>query len=218
MTRRSGPRARFTKGLPEEVPRADLDDDDDGPGEDRVNHGGRWRTSRCSSQVQALRLLLAAGRSEACRDELARAELAGEISEFHALSLHTSLAIAERSELASDYLEMAEAVAASPYEHALLAEHRAAYDLLHDDPLRAAQRCLATLDHGCQTEGLWIKLLVALHRLGQVETIDAALRGFDRLSRECTSRLVSLLSSEPELGDIRTRPACRQLLDRRAAE
>jgi len=76
---------------------------------------------------------------------------------------------------------------------------------------------VATLERGHQTEGLWIKLLVALHRLGEVETIDATLRGFARLHHEETAHLVRLLASEPELHAVRARAACRPLLDRRAA-
>jgi hypothetical protein len=108
-------------------------------------------------------------RYEELRAELARAEIDGELPELHALCLHAMLAMAEGSALASDYLEMAEAVASSPYERAVIAEHRATYELLHGDPLAAAERCLVTLDYICQTEGLWNKLLIALHRLGEVE-------------------------------------------------
>jgi hypothetical protein len=147
------------------------------------------------------------------RHELARAELAGEISEFYALSFQAVLAMAEGSELAADYLEMAEAVASSPYERAVIAEDRAAYDLLHDNPSTAAERCLTTLDHVHQTEGLWVNLLIALHRLGKVDTIDATLRCLTRLDGECTTRIVGLLSTDPDLRDVRARPAFQQLLD-----
>lgn len=151
------------------------------------------------------------------RHELARAELAGEISEFYALSFQAVLTMAEGSELAAEYLEMAEAVAASPYERAILAEDRAAYDLLHDNPSAAAERCLATLDHVHQTEGLWVHLLIALYRLGKVETIDAALWRLTQLDGECTTRIVGRLSTEPDLRGVRARPAFQHLLGQRAA-
>lgn len=46
------------------------------------------------------------------------------------------LAMAEGSELAGDYLEMAEAAASQPGERAVIAEHRVAYALLRGDSLR----------------------------------------------------------------------------------
>lgn len=153
---------------------------------------------------------------EKFRDELARGEIAGEISEFYALYARAILAMIEGSEDASDYLEMAEAVAATPYELAVVAESLAAYDLLQGNPFAAAERCVATLDHVCQTEGLWSNLLIALYRLGEVETIDATLRSFAQLNEECADRLVGLLSSDPDLRDVRARPAFRELLDKRA--
>jgi len=152
---------------------------------------------------------------EVC-DELARAELAGEISELHALILQSLLAMLEGSELAGDYLEMAEAVASSPCELAIVAEHKATHDLLQGDPFAAAERCLATLDLIYQTEGLWNHLLVALDRLGELEAIDATLRGFARLDDECVARLVQWLLAEPHLRGIRCRAAFRELLKRRA--
>lgn len=161
---------------------------------------------------QRLHTHLKQGRYAAFRHELARAELDGEISEFYALSFQAVLAMAEDSEHAADYLEMAEAVASSPYEQAIIAEDRAAYDLLHDDPSAAAERCLATLDRVHQTEGLWVNLLIALYRLGQVETIDATLRRLTRLDGECTTRIVGRLSTDPDLCDVRARPAFQQLL------
>jgi hypothetical protein len=97
---------------------------------------------------------------EVLRGELLRAELAGEISEFHALNFQAILAMAEDSGHAGDYLEMAEAIASSPHEQAIVAEHRTTYDLLQGDPLTAARRCLSALEHVCQTEALWRNLLV----------------------------------------------------------
>jgi hypothetical protein len=117
----------------------------------------------------------APGWSALVRDELARAELAGEISEFHALNYQAILAVVERSELASDYLEMARAAASSPYELAVIAENQATHDLLQGNPFAAAEQCLATLDQVYQTEGLWNHLLIALYHLGEMEAFDAAL-------------------------------------------
>lgn len=185
-------------------------DDDTGPPQ-------RSRDPRSFLTRQRLHLYLKTNRHAEFRHELARAELAGEISEFYALSFQAVLAMAEGSELAAEYLEMAEAVASSPYERAVIAEDRAAYDLLHDNPSAAAERCLATLDHVHQTEGLWIHLLIALHRLGKVETIDAALQRLTRLDGECATRIVELLSTDPDLRDVRARPAFQQLVEKHTA-
>lgn len=176
----------------------------------------RRRDPRSFLTRQRLHMYLKTHRHAEFRRELARAELAGELSEFYALSFQAVLAMAEGSELAAEYLEMAEAVASSPYEQAIIAEDRAAYDLLHDNPSAAAERCLATLDRVHQTEGLWVNLLIALHRLGQDETIDAALRRLTQLDGEGTTRIVGLLSTDPDLRDIRARPAFQQLLGKHA--
>lgn len=166
--------------------------------------------------MSRLGLLLKTRRYEEFREELARAEIAEEITEFHALNFQAILAMVEGSEHASDYLEMAEAVAASLCERAVLAESQAAHDLLHGNPFAAAERCLAAIDHVCQTEKLWCNLLIALNRLGEVKTIDAMLRSLARLDGECTARLMRLLLSESDLHDIRTRLAFKELLGRRA--
>jgi hypothetical protein len=168
-----------------------------------------------STVIHRLHRLLESRRYEACRDELSRAELAEEISEFCALNFHAILAVVERSGLANDYLLMAEAVAASAYERAIVAENRAAYDLVNGDSFAAAERCVAALEHVCQTEGLWIILLIALCHLGELETIDATLRSLTKLHDECTTRLVRSLSSEPDLRDVHARPAFQRLVDSR---
>jgi len=165
--------------------------------------------------MQRLQALLRERRHDVFRNELTRAEIASEISEFCVLNYRAILAIVEGSEFATDYLEMAESVASSPYELAVIAENKAAYDLLQGNPVAAAEHCLATLDHVYQTEGLWNNLLIALYRLGKVEMIDATLRSFTKLNDECAARLVRLLSSEPDLCDVRVRPAFREFLDRR---
>ena len=176
----------------------------------------RPRDPRSFLTRQRLHMYLKTHRYTEFRHELARAEIAGEISEFYALSFQAVLAMAEGSELAAEYLEMAEAVASSPYEQAVIAEDRAAYDLLHDNPSAAAERCLATLDRIHQTEGLWVNLLIALYRLGKVETFDAALQRLTRLDGEGTMRIVGLLSTDPDLRDVRARPAFQQLLGKHA--
>ena len=185
--------------------------------DDSANHYLGSNNARSSTTSQRLHEFLKTRRYEEFRDELARAELAQELSEFHALNFQAILAVIEGSEFASDYLEMAEAVAASPYERAVIAENRAAHDLLRGNPVAAAEHCLATLDRVYQTEGLWNNLLIALYRLGDMETIDATLQRFTQLDDDCTARLVRLLSSEPDLHDIRARPAFRDLLNKQAA-
>jgi hypothetical protein len=84
---------------------------------------------------------------------LARAELAEEIAELDVLSFQAILAAAEGSEFASDYLEMAEAVATSASEFAVVAETVAICELLRANRVATAERCLATLDHRGQADG-----------------------------------------------------------------
>lgn len=172
----------------------------------------RVRSARAAGVLQRIEHKLRARRHDEVRDELARAELSGELSEFHALNFQAILAAAEGSEFAWEYLEMAEAVASTPFERAVIAETRAAHDLRQGNPVTAAQRCLVTLEHVHQTEGLWLHLLLALSRLGEVETIDAALQRFTQLDDECTARLVGVLSSEPGLREVCARPAFQRLL------
>jgi hypothetical protein len=137
--------------------------------------GGTW--SRCV--VLALRAVRGHGCSSPGHDELhgevARAELAGRISELHALGFHAILAMAEGSEFASDYLDMAELVASSPCERAAAAEWRATHDWLQANPL-AVTECCHAIGHHDRTVALGNDLLIALCRLGERETI-----GCDRL-------------------------------------
>jgi hypothetical protein len=84
--------------------------------------------------------------------EIVRAELSGEVSEFDALCLQAILAMTEASAFVADYLDMAEAVAASPHERAVVAESRAAYNLLQGSPRAAAERCWNAL-RVCQVCG-----------------------------------------------------------------
>jgi len=178
---------------------------------------GAWSTLHPET-MSKFHVLLRQRRYQEFREELARTELAEEISEFYVLNFHGLLAIVEGSEFASDYLEMAEAMASSPYETAILAESLAAHDLLRGNPLAAAERCLAILDHICQTEDLRINLLIALYRLGDMWTIDATLQNLAQLDDEYAARLVRALSSEPDLCEMCSRPAFRQLMTRRCSE
>jgi hypothetical protein len=107
--------------------------------------------------LQRFKVLLEMHRYEELRDELARAELAEEILELHVLSFQAILAAAEGSESASDYLEMAEAVATSPSEFAVVAETVAVCELLRANRGAAAKCCLATLDHRGQADGLKLR-------------------------------------------------------------
>jgi hypothetical protein len=193
----------------------------------RARHGAepggvlpvRWNTrgshdpgGSSRAVLHRLHTYLQAGRHERCHQELARAEVAGEASEFCVLNFRALLAIIEGSEHIIDYLEMAEAIARLPHERAVIAENRAAYDLARGDPFAAARRCVAALERVCQTEGLWIQLLIALYQLGEIDTIDATLNSFSRLNEKQITRLVTLLSSEPALHAVRARPACKRLL------
>jgi len=165
----------------------------------------------------AFRELLGEGRLDELHAAVIRAELAGELSELQALTWQATLALCEHSVLALDYLEMAEAIAVSEHERAMVAEHLAIYDLVSGDPRGAAERCLAALAHGRQTEGLWLNLLVALAGMGELDALDAVLRCLARLERNCTALLVERMCAEPALDAVCARPAFRPLLDCRAA-
>jgi hypothetical protein len=136
---------------------------------------GSHRQERASI-IHSLHRFLKEAAHDEFRRELARAEGAGELAEFYVLSFHAIVTMSEGSELASEYLEMAEAVAASPYELIVVTENWTTYDLLQDNPGAAAERCLSTLDHLYRNEHLWRDLLVALCRLGSIELIEATLR------------------------------------------
>lgn len=180
-------------------------------GDGARGYPGAW-TGCSSATMQRLHLYLRTRRYDAFRDELARAEIAEDLSEFYALNFQATLAVVEGSGVAEEYLEMAEAVASSPYELAVIAETRAAHDLQQGNPIAAAERCLITLEHVHQTEGLWINLLIALSHMGEVDTIDATLQRLTQLNGECAARLAGVLSSEPGLHDVCARPAFQQLL------
>lgn len=100
---------------------------------------------------------------------LADAEFRGELSEFYALAIQATLAISEKSEFSTDYLEMAEAVTSSHIERGIIAEIRVTYDWLKSKPNAATECFQETLGDDCQAGELWGRLLVALCRLGGVE-------------------------------------------------
>jgi hypothetical protein len=167
--------------------------------------------------MQRLHDLLARAEYTQFRRVLAHAELSNLLSQVYVLSFHALLAIIEGSDLARDYLEMAEAVARSPRERATLAESWATYELRRDNPAAAAQRCLSTLANVWQTEELWITLLVALDRMGDTAMIDATLRCFAVAEDATWARLVHSVSARAGLREVRKRSAYRDFVLRKAA-
>ena len=93
-----------------------------------------------------------------------------EISEFYGLCIQALLAITEGSRFATDYIEMAEAVAATRHEHAVVAETRIACEWLQDRSGVAPPWMHATLAQPCEDMAPWNEVLVALCRLGELET------------------------------------------------
>jgi hypothetical protein len=106
--------------------------------------------------------------------QLAHAEATGTLSEFDALAFQAVLAMAEGSEFAREYLDMAEAVAGSTYEQATIAEARATYELLRDNPPGRA----------VHAEQRWRSVVAALCGIDDMATMDVILRALtDRASR-----------------------------------
>lgn len=137
-----------------------------------VPGGGAW----CLSVIAALRALrgpFGGMKYEQLHRCLRRAELGGDLSEFCAVSLHAILEMSEQSDFAIDYLEMAEAVAVSPYERAIASETRMAYDWLKASPPSVLDGVAATLAHDGHTAMLWNRLVVALSCLGEPTVIAA---------------------------------------------
>lgn len=91
------------------------------------------------------------------RSELLRAELAGELSEFHALSFQAILAMAEGTDDADAYLAMAEAVAEEERELAIVAGIRATRDRVQQGDVPGHSQ-----DSDDQAEQLWQSILIAL--------------------------------------------------------
>ncbi len=110
--------------------------------------------------------------------DLARAELAGEITEFQALIIQFILAASEDSDFSIDYLEMAAAVATSDRERVLVAGARDAHHRLHSRlPAAGAQLYSGPPGDG-QPDGRWDRLLGALFRLGKEgDGVGSKLRG-----------------------------------------
>jgi hypothetical protein len=94
------------------------------------------------------------------RAELLRAEMAGELSEFHALGFQAVLAMAEGNACVDDYLEMAEAVAVEEYELAIVAGIRATRDRVQHFVVPGHSQAF-----GEQAAVLWQSLLIALANL-----------------------------------------------------
>lgn len=80
--------------------------------------------------------------------ELTRAELAGEISEFHALVLRAIVAMIEERDpdFVSSYLEMAGVVARTDHEVTMVVDMQSAYDSLSMTPQTAASYCLTWVE------------------------------------------------------------------------
>jgi hypothetical protein len=144
-------------------------------------------------------------------DELAQAEILEEISEFDALNLQAMLALIEGSEFAMEYLEMAEIVASTPRELAIVMESLAVHDLMQGSYLAAAERCVTTLEQVFQTEGLWVNLLIALARIGDMDTISLVLEKLVQLGEPGSAEVASWLFSEPDLRELCVQSASRLL-------
>lgn len=132
-------------------------------------HGGAW----CLCFVTALSALQDSFHDTNHKDLqscLAQAEVDGEISEFCALSIQAILEMAQRSEFATDYLDMAEAAASSAHERAIIAEARMAHDWLQTNSASAIEPIRASLVRDSTTARLWNKLLIALRRVGEMRS------------------------------------------------
>jgi hypothetical protein len=125
---------------------------------------GMWRVC----VLVALRAARDEGYSHIHR-ELARAELVGTISEFQALSLQAVLAIAEESEFALEYLDMAEAVAGSPIELAALSGWRATFEWLQANPISHAE-CLGATSSQDESFAIDAELLIELCCAGAADS------------------------------------------------
>jgi hypothetical protein len=80
--------------------------------------------------------------------ELTRAELAGEISEFHALVLRAIVGMIEERDpdFVSSYLEMAGVVASTDHEVAMVVDMKSTYDSLPMKSQAAASHCLVWVE------------------------------------------------------------------------
>jgi hypothetical protein len=98
--------------------------------------------------------------------QVAHAELTEQISEFYALGIQAILAMAQRSESAVDYLDMAELVA-TPDEESLVAKWRAVYERFQaSDQLDGFEHCTNIMpEHEIMTRN---RLLFVLQYCGVV--------------------------------------------------
>jgi len=94
------------------------------------------------------------------RSELLRAELAGELAEFNALSFHAILAMVEGGEGTDDYLDMAEAVAETERELAIVAGMRTTRDHLQRSVISGHSGA-----SGDEAAELWRSVLLSLAQL-----------------------------------------------------
>lgn len=107
--------------------------------------------------------------------EIARAELAGEIAEFYALGIQAIVYMADGSDAAVDYLNMADCVAVSPLEQAVGLQWRTMYQELQASNSRdnaELQAWASSLDNADDDMLLTLvdHLLNALRCLGILKT------------------------------------------------
>ena len=106
------------------------------------------RTSQgCKVKQLGVRLFEATSRAELYQ-ELTRAEIAGDISEFYALVMRAIVSMIEDQdpEDVISYLDMAGAVASTAHERAMVGDMRSSYDSLPARPQAAARQCLVWVE------------------------------------------------------------------------
>jgi len=111
-----------------------------GPEPERKLYGDR------ATQL-GFQLVDATSRTELIQD-LTRAELTGEISEFHALVLRAIIGMIEERDpdFVTSYLEMAGVVANTAHEMAMIVDMRFTYDSLPMKSQAAASHCLVWVE------------------------------------------------------------------------
>jgi hypothetical protein len=89
-------------------------------------------------------------------DELTRAELFGELPEFYVLIFRAILGMIEEMDLqfVIYYLDMAEVVATTEHELAIVQEVRVVHDSMSTDVPTTVERCLFSIERHCQICGL----------------------------------------------------------------
>lgn len=108
---------------------------------------------------------------QAFRQEMLRAELSGEISEFYSLCFQAILEHVDNSGFAGDYLEMAESIAASDHERATAAKMRVSLEQLQA-PSEAVRYYIDVVRSG--TGKLANHLLAACSHSGCRAPVDAS--------------------------------------------